>query len=172
MVYAVLRTDPSDAPLHQAWNAFLEQSPQGDAASRILNMLDMADGYPSMGISPRSVVRTEWEMRLSRAIAERGYAPPTYHPFLFESEPRPWNAPPLIKMLGIPERGGSMLLKPRTIFAAEVIGPLSGEPEEDLRNRPSLRHYYRKKDLQEKQERPGTAPPDDLNLEDEVSYLL
>ena len=64
-------------------------------------------------------------------------------------EERPaWNAPPLIKMLGVTEHMRSIFLKPRSIFAAEVIGPLSGEAEDVLRRRRNLRHYYEKKDSQ------------------------
>ena len=72
-----------------------------------------------------------------------GYALPEFYPF--EEEPRHRDTPPLIEMLGVSERGMSMFLKPRAIFAAEVIGPLSGESQGVLRSRRALRRYYQKK---------------------------
>ena len=143
MVYASLRGDQSDQPVIDAWKNQLSSLGQTDAATRILNVLEIVDGYPSMGISHRSIARTGWEMRLSREIEDYGYAHPEFH--TFEEEPRHRNAPPLIEILGISGRGGRMFLKPRTVFAAEVIGPLSGESEEVLRSRQGLRYYYQKK---------------------------
>ena len=154
LVYAALRNDQSDLPIREAWGNLLESLPQADAASRVLNMLDLVDGYLSRGISPRSIARTEWEMRLSRQVREAGYAQPTSHPF---EEQRTWNAPPLIKMLGVSERGGSISLKPRAIFAAEVIGPLSGESEEALKRRRGLRRYYEKRNQYSDYESPVVA---------------
>ena len=150
MAYATLRGDRSDQPVREVWEELLNSTSQDGLATKLLNILDIVAGYTPMGISPRSTARTEWETRLEKVIVEHGYARPEYHPF--QEEPRPWNAPPLIKMLGVWERGGSMFLKPRTIFAAEVIGPLSGEPEDDLRNRRSLRRYYESKDRHSKEE--------------------
>ncbi len=143
-IYASLRGDQSDQSIIEAWENQLTSLKQTEAAARLLYILDLVDGYPSIGISPRSVARTEWGMRLERTVAEHGFTRPMFH--TFEEEPRPWDAPLLIKMLGVSERGGSIILKPRTIFAAEVIGPLSGEPEEALRSRRGLRHYYERKD--------------------------
>ena len=56
--------------------------------------------------------------------------------------PPAWDAPDLIKMLGIDEYGGSNLITPRSIFAAESIVPLTGESDDDLKNYRSLRFYY------------------------------
>ena len=78
-------------------------------------------------------------MRLSNRIVEAGYARPMIIPF--ETAPK-WNAPRLIKMLGVEEDMPSTFLAPRTIFAAQIIGPTSGEPAEQLRGRVGLRDYY------------------------------
>ena len=154
-MYATVRGDESDAPIRQAWINQIKSFPQPDKVAKlVLNQLEMKDGYASMGISPRDIARTEWEMRLTKKIVEAGYAVPEFDPFV---EERPtWNAPPLIKMLGVSQRMPSIFLKPRTIFAAEIIGPLSGEAEDVLRNRRNLRHYYEKKDSQAAWDDPGT----------------
>lgn len=118
------------------------------AAKLVLDRLEIADSYSRLGITPRDIARTGWERRLSNQIVEVGFAIRLYNPF---GKPQPWNVPPLIKMLGILERGGPMWLKPRAIFAAEVIAPLSAETEELLRKRRALRIYYDKKDFQDRQ---------------------
>ena len=145
MIYATLRGDQSDASIRQAWIKLLESFPQPDAAARmVLDRLDLKDGYISFGISPRDITRTEWEMRLTDEIVAAGYAIPQFDPSVEEEVAR--DVPPLIKMLGVTEHLPSLLLKPRSAFAAEVIGSLSGEPEDVLRNRSSLRLYYEQKD--------------------------
>ena len=151
MIYATLRGDQSDAPVRQAWIGYLRSFPQPDEAARlVLNRLEMKDGYASLGISPRDIARSEWEIRLANKIVESGYAVPEFNPFV---EDRPaWNAPPLIKMLGITEDMRSIFLKPRAIFAVEVIGPLSGETGDALRIRRSLRHFYEERDFQSAQD--------------------
>ena len=144
MIYAALRDDQSDGPIREAWENYFGSLPQPDrAATRILDTLDIAGGNLPLGITPRSVARTDWEIRLSKQITDAGYALPEYN--LFDNRPT-WNAPPLIKMLGVRRHGPSTLLKPHAIFAAEVIGPLSGEPEDILRGRRSLHHYYSERD--------------------------
>ena len=145
-IYATLRGDQSDTPIRHAWMEQLKSLPQPDEIARVvLRRLEMKDGQVSLGISPRDIVRSEWETRLTRKIVEAGYTVPEFNPFV-EEQPA-WNAPPLIKMLGVFDHIGSMSLKPRTIFAAEVIGPLSGETEEILRSRRSLRSFYEAKDF-------------------------
>ena len=146
IIYATLRGDQSDAPIRQAWIKRFKSFAQPDEAARmVLNRLEMKDGYASMGISPRDVARTEWEIRLTNKIVESGYAVPEFNPFV---EERPvWDAPRLIKMLGVTKHMPSIVLKSRTIFAAEVIGPLSGETKDVLRGRRSLRHFYEETDF-------------------------
>ena len=145
MIYAALRGDQSDAPLRQAWIDQLGSFPRPDEAARlVLDRMEMKDGYASLGISPRDIARSGWEIRLTNKIVEAGYAVPEFNPL---GEERPvWNAPPLIKMLGVSEHMRSIFLNPRVIFAAEVIGPMSGETEDILRSRRSLRRFYEKKD--------------------------
>ena len=107
----------------------------------------MKDGYASLGISPRDVARTEWGIRMTNEIVEAGYAVPQLNPFVEERSA--WSAAPLIKMLGVTEDIRSTLLKPRSVFAAEIVAPLSEEPANVLRKRRSLRLYFEKKDSQE-----------------------
>ena len=151
MIYAAVRGDQSDAPIRRAWINQIKCFHQPDQIARlILDRLEMKDGYASLGISQRDIARSEWEIRLANRIVEAGYAVPEYDPFVRE---RPaWDAPPLIKMLGVTEHMGSISLNPRTIFAAEIIGPLSGETEDNLRGRRSLRHFYEEKDFQSMRE--------------------
>ena len=144
IIYASLRNDHSDEPIRQAWAERLMSTNQPKIAAQwILGILDLEDGSPSLGMSARSMSRSQWAMRLSKVIEERGYAPPEYHPFVKQ---QPWSAPPLIKLLGPSEYGGRFFLEPRAIFVAEVIGPLSGEGEDTLRNRAGLREYYERRD--------------------------
>ena len=145
MIYATLRADQSDAPICQAWMDQLKLSPKPDEAARlVLNRLELKDGYASFGISQRDMARSEWEFRLTHKIVEAGYAAPEINPFV---EERPAShAPPLIKMLGVSQHLPSISLKPRTIFAAEVIGPMSGETEDTLGSRRSLRRFYEERD--------------------------
>ena len=144
MVYEVLRGDQSAEPVRQAWETYIKSCAQPESvARRVLTNLDLADGGLSFGVSPRGIARTEWGMRLSKRVVEMGYARPEYSPF--DDQPS-WNAPPLIKMLGVSD-GMPIFLRPRAIFAAEVIGPLSGEPEEMLRTHPGLRRYYEEREL-------------------------
>ena len=140
MVYAALRDDRSADPIRKAWLACFESHDQPEATAKlILNMLDVKDGRPSLGISARDISRTEWEKRLSDRIVRDGYARPRIVPF---DDPPEWIAPTLIKMLGISEDMPSAGVAPRAIFSAEVIGPFTGESEETLRKRAGLRKYY------------------------------
>ena len=155
IIYATLRDDQSDAPIRQAWTRMLNSFPGLEpnvAARQVLERLDIADGYSLLGITPRDIARTGWEMRLLNQIVEAGYAAPAYNSFgnpqLLDAPPL--NAPPLIKMLGILDRSGPMSLKPYAIFAAEVIAPMSAEAEEQLRKRRTLGIYYRQKDFQDR----------------------
>ena len=152
MVYEVLRGDQSADPVRQAWETYIKSCAQPESVAKgVLTNLDLADGGLSFG-SPRGIARTEWGMRLSKRIVEAGYAQPEYHWF----GDRPWDAPALIKMLGVSE-GPPNLLYPRTIFAADVIGPLSGESEQMLRARPGLRYYYGERELHSPPNTPDEA---------------
>ena len=150
MIYATLRGDESDAFIRQAWVDQLRSFPQTDAAAKlVLDYLEMKDDHAFLRISARDIARVEWESRLTHSIVEAGYAVPNFNPFV-EEQPA-WNAPPLIKMLGVSEYMPSISLKPRTVFAAEVIGPLSGETEDILRSRQNLRNYYEQEKLHREQ---------------------
>ena len=144
IVYDVLRGDGSAGPVREAWTARIEASGRTEESARqILDLLDVATtGFP-LQMAPRSAARSEWSLRLAKRIIEEGYARPRYFPL---DDPPQWNAPPLIKMLGVDESMPSLSLEPRAIFAAEVLGPLSGEPEDALRSRPGLKRYFEARD--------------------------
>ena len=140
LIYAVIRDDRSDIPVQSAWNEYiLSRAHPQEFAKHILDVLEIAQGGLALGISPRSVTRTEWGIRVENRIREAGFARPRFIPF---EDPPAWDAPPLIKMLGVEEHGGSNLITPRAIFAAESIVPLTGESDDDLENYRSLRFYY------------------------------
>ena len=146
LAYAALRGDQSDAPVRQAWIELISSYPHPDEVARmLLDGLEIGDGYTLGGISPRDIARTEWEMRLSKEVVKAGYGGPKI--FHFTDETPEWNAPLIIKMMGVSDQMPTMFLKPRTIFAAEVIGPLSGETRDKLKSRQSLRHFYEQKDF-------------------------
>ena len=160
MIYEVLRSDRSADPIRQAWIAYTQSHKQPErAAKRVLDMLDLADGGFSFGISQRDIARTGWEKHLADQIVEAGYAVPQYVPL---GNPPSWTAPPIIKMLGVWEPRRSLSLPPRAIFAAQVIGPLSGESEETLRTRSGLRSYYER----ESYSAPKTSDDDESNGHD------
>ena len=171
MIYATLRDDQSDAFVRQAWIDRLKAFPQTDEVARlVLNQLETQDAYAPLGISARDIARGEWEIRLTTKIVEVGYAVPELDPFVKEQPT--WNAPPLIKMLYVSEYMPSISLKPYTIFAAEVIGPLSGETEDILRSRRSLREFYVERDFhnaQDDSENDEAAETDFENTEDNHS---
>ena len=145
IVYEALRHDSSAELVRQGWAALFQSSGQPEVmAKQFLDILDLADGQPSLGITPRDYARTQWEIGLTNQIVGFGYAQPEYVPF---DDPPRWNAPRLIKMLGVSEMMPSIFLRPRTIFAVEVIAPWSGEAEETLRARPGLRKYYEESDI-------------------------
>ena len=75
MIYEVLRSDRSADPIRQAWIAYTQSHKQPErAAKRVLDMLDLADGGFSFGISQRDIARTGWEKHLAVSIA-RVYRP-------------------------------------------------------------------------------------------------
>ena len=144
LIYEELRGDDSAAPVREAWATRIEASGQVErSASDILDLLDLASSAFPFQVSPRSAARGEWGLRLANRIIEEGYARPAYEPF--RDLPH-WDAPPLIKMLGVEQSKPSLFLYPQTIFAAVVLGPLSRESEETLRARPGLRLYFEQRD--------------------------
>ena len=165
LIYEELRGDGSAAPVREAWTTRIEASGQvEDSARYILGLLDLASSAFPFQMSPRSAARGEWGLRLANRIIEKGHARPMYMPF---GDLPPWDAPPLIKLLGVEESMPSLSLDPQTIFAAEVLGPLSGESEETLRARPGLRRYFEQWDW-ESGETHGIEDDADASGEDEV----
>ena len=144
VIYEVLRGDASAAPVREAWTTRLEASGKAEKSARqLLDLLDLVRNAFPFQMSPRSAARSEWGLRLAKRIIEGGYARPMYFPL---RDPPPWNAPPLIKMLGVDESMLSSSIEPRAIFAAEVLGPLSGESDETLRARAGLKRYFEARD--------------------------
>ncbi len=137
VTYEALRDDHSADSVRKAWHAYIGESK--DAAKRILNVLDAAHFGIPMGLTPRSLARTEWEQRVSERIVEAGYASPEDSPF--NSSPA-GNTPLLIRMLSVSEDLPSMSLDPREVFGAMVIGPMTGEPESTLRERVGIKRYF------------------------------
>ena len=156
IIYETVRGDQSAGPVRDAWRDWVNarQHPQ-DEATRLLDVLDLT----SRGFDPMSIMRTEWETRAAQAIVKAGYAMPR-HTFFPSDEVPEWNAPPLIKMIGVSEYMPSFFLKPHVIFAAQVISPLSGEDEQVMRERPSLSRYF---DASDSQESTGSAHDMDTN---------
>ena len=144
VIYGELLGDRSADPVCQAWVGYVQRSGRPeDVAKGILSVLDEVDGQFWFEGSQRDIARFEWGQRLSKRIVEAGYAEPDYFPF---GGRQTSTAPPLIKMLGVSRSMPRISLHPRAIFAAQVIGPLSGDSEEVLRVRPALRDYYEKRD--------------------------
>lgn len=140
MIYAAIRDDRLDLVVRQVWDDYMGAvSNPEQVAKHILNVLELEQGGLSIGISPRSVARTEWGQHVENRIRDAGFARPTYIPF---EDPPPWDAPLLIKTLGVAEYGGSSLVKPRAIFVAESIVPLTGVSDENLKHYRALRFYY------------------------------
>ena len=165
LIYEELRGDGSAASVREAWATRIEASGQVEgSASYVLGLLDLASSAFPFQMSPRSAARSEWGLRLANRIIEEGYARPAYVPF---GDRPTWDAPRLIRMLGVDESMPSLFLDPRTIFAGEVLGPLSGESEETLRARPGLRRYFEQRGWESDETR--SADDDaDASGEDEV----
>ncbi|RJQ08846.1 MAG: hypothetical protein C4558_07260 [Dehalococcoidia bacterium] len=145
LIYGEVRQDESARPIVETWDRLLtNQTDKQELPRTYLNLLDISRWGLGVGISPRSVTRTTWEMRLSNDMVARGFARPRYSPF---SEHEQWEAPEIAKLLGINEDYPSVSIEPRVFFAARVLAPLSGESDAELRKRPELRRYYEQLDF-------------------------
>lgn len=137
ILYEELGSGGSAEPVRKAWRNWCnsQESPTG-SAKEVLDILDII----SMGFTPVNITRTKWGTQLADRVVEQGYAIPIFVPY---EDPPEWDAPTLIKMLGVMQSSlRSPSLDPYVIFAGEVIGPLSGETEQELRARQALRRYY------------------------------
>ena len=144
VIYEVIRDDCSADPVRKAWDAYIHSFQQSeDAAKRILNVLDATHIGMPLGLTPRYMVRSAWEQRLEDAIVKAGYAYPDYSPV---DENPDWSAPPLLKLLSVSASLPSVSHHPRVVFAAEVMAPLSGESDDELRGRPALQRYFDERD--------------------------
>ena len=137
LIYEALRGDNSAEPVRVEWRSWIYgfEDPSR-RASFTLGILD--DEATDFTLASRK--EFEWHRRLTERVIEAGYAMPPFSPF---SETPEWNAPRLLKILGISEDWPMLgSVKPRAIFAGEVIAPLTGEPEAQLTERPGLKYYY------------------------------
>ena len=145
IIYEALRGDSSADPVREAWKTHIGNCQQPERVAKgFLDFLDSADGGLGLAISPRDIARTEWHQRVTSRIVDAGYAVPTYAPF--GKQPK-WTGPPLIRMLAVSQSLLSLSIRPRAIFAAQVVGPMSGETEETLRGRAGLHRYYVQRDF-------------------------
>ena len=145
LVYEALRDDQSASTIRDAWENYLSSldNPQ-QIASYFLNLLDLSEGDFMSGGTSRAVARMEWERQLSAEVKEAGFARPLQ---FLSNRPPTWSAPLLIKIVGVSEGMPHSQLPARLIFAAEFLGPISGESEEHLRNRLALKRYFDQRDL-------------------------
>ncbi len=149
IIYEALRKDQSAAAVRAVWQDWLTDPEHGKAhAETILNIVDYRRGS-LMGTGLR---RTEWSMRLEQDIVDAGLSEPDGRPF--DKLPE-WDAPPLIKTLGVSRFRPHIPLDPYVLFTGEVIGPMSGESDATLQERPGLRLYYQQKERQNRKRRPA-----------------
>ena len=155
IAYETLRHDRSADPVRAVWRAWHQgiETPN-KAAVVIMDLLDLAAG----GFHPISTRRLDWRRRLERRIIVAGFGRPDYNPF----GPIPeWNAPPLIKMMGVDASMPTISLDPYIIFAALVLGPMSEESEESLRARVALKRYFEEFDRYGESDCSGGGDPRD-----------
>lgn len=133
LIYDELHGGGLAEAVSEAWAAL-------DTASKVPHglvkyALEQLD-YRALTILPGSMRTYQWRINLTEAIVAAGYARPRYGPF--DPSPRR-DAPRLVGMLNEAYDFG---ITPGAVFAGEVLGPLSGETEEKLMDRPGLRRYY------------------------------
>ena len=82
--------------------------------------------------------RVGWLRTLTTHLAERGWATTLDQPSL------PADTPELLRLIEMQDTdaGAGCAVWPGTAFAVRVLGTMSGESEEALRQRPGLRSYY------------------------------
>ncbi len=144
MIYGEIRNDESTERVKEAWDRYFGAFPDAtQPAKSLLDLLDVGEEGLSLGLTPRSSARAEWERSLISEVRSSGYARPAHNPL--GGTPN-WSAPPLIKMLGVSEDMPYLSFRPRSCFAVWYLGPLSGESEEQLRSREALRRYFQARD--------------------------
>ncbi len=164
LIYGEVRQDESARTVVDTWNRFLTTYPDTQKLARdYLDLLYLSRWGFGPGISPRSVSRSAWEIRLSKDIVARGLARPRYSPFGDRDE---WQAPKIAKLLGVSEDYPDVSIEPRVLFAARILAPASGESEVELRKRPELRRYYEKVDFVTRDASRGSPASDESEVED------
>lgn len=162
IIYEALRNDQSAAVVRAVWRDWLTDPEHGKTrAETILTIVDYRRG----SLIGTGIQRTEWSMRLATDIVDAGYARPEDIPF---EEPPDWQAPLLIKMLGVWRSMPNVSLDPYVLFAGEVIGPLSTESDATLQERPGLRLYYQQKEFENRKRRPANPTDGQTDKERET----
>ena len=147
--YEALRNDQSAAAVCAAWQDWLTNPEHGKTrAETILNIVDYRRG----SLIGTDLRRTEWSMRLEQNIVDAGLSEPDGRSFNKLPE---WDAPSLIKTLGVSRFRPHIRLDPYVLFTGEVIGPMSGESDAMLQERPGLRLYYQQKERRNRKRRPA-----------------
>ena len=154
IIYEALRNDQSAAAVRAVWQDWLTDPEHGKThAEIILTIVDYRHG----SLIGTGIRRTEWSMRLATDVVDAGYARPEDIPF---EEPPDWQAPLLIKMLGVWRSMPNVSLDPYVLFAGEVIGPLSNESDATLRTRQGLVPYYEEREFHRQEHEPTDADSD------------
>ena len=136
LIYEVIRNDNSAEMVRTVWTQRIQDSPRPkETAKWLLHIVDTS--FAGMHMSIR---RTEWGMRLSQQIVAAGYGRPDYFGF---GDPPEWKAPTWVKMLGVSQHMPSISIDPHVFFAAHILGPLSGETEDELSSRRWLERFFR-----------------------------
>ena len=159
IIYEALRNDQSAEPVRTVWQDWLTDAGHGPArAELLLNIVDYRRG----SLIGTGIRRTEWSMQLAEDVVDAGYARPVDIPF---REPSAWQAPLLIKMLGVWRSMPNVSLDPYVLFAGEVVGPLSTESEATLQARRGLKSYYREREFHHREREPADAGNGRINRE-------
>lgn len=162
IIYEALRNDQSAAVVRAVWRDWLTDPEHGKTRAEII--LTIVD-YRRGSLIGTGIQRTEWSMRLATDIVDAGYARPEDIPF---EEPPDWQAPLLIKMLGVWRSMPNVSLDPYVLFAGEMVGPLSTESDATLRTRRGLVPYYEEREFHRREHEPTDAGIDRADREDDT----
>ena len=140
LTYEAIRNDNSAESVRQSWHRLVGSTEgQGNLASQILDILDLAkSGWPHI-----SWLSSEWDRRLVQRIVDEGLARQDRYPF---DENPEWNAPLLVKVLGVSETFPRLAVDLHIMFAGHMLGPMTGESDEQLRARRGLKRFHEELD--------------------------
>ena len=142
LAYEELRADGGAAAVRQAWgNASTREWSMARQAQAGLDALDEEEqGHLSMHAWRWFAMVVGWQEALAEAIADHGLA---YVPSPSGPPQAPRGAPPGIRIVGVsPPPFPGFTVTPAELAGALILAPLSGETDEQLRSRPTLRAYF------------------------------